>query len=477
MSMKVSIKKLIKDQSLSKKVFPHNPLSFQTINPVNNKLLNSFNYDSDEKLNTILDKSEKSSRLLKSQSLDDQLKKMSNLVSVFERRKEELASLITLEMGKPIFESRIEVDRINSLINYFILHSPRLLSNKKLEDLDCLHSYVKYEPLGTILNITPWNLPLAMPCKSIIPALIARNSTILKPAPNVPQTSILFHQCFIEAGFTNEEFQLSFANIDSIDKIISDKRINFVSFTGSTQAGRTIGRLAGENIKRSLLELGGSDPTLVLPDANVEYAVDALINGRIRANGQTCTSAKRAIIHESIYDKFINILELKMKTIQFGDPKDEKTRLGPISRFDLFLKLNSQLDEYIEDYDYDVSSGNFLKPFIIQNPKKGTKAYIEEIFGPVFTTFKSKSIEDMIELANDTEYGLGGVIITNDLEKGQEIAGKIQCGMTCVNTPYITHPSIPFGGCKNSGFGRTNLEYILNEVSNLKSVTVNTKKV
>ena len=473
MSMKYSIKKLLKEPKLVKQIFPYSPLNFQTISPHNNQYIKGFEFDSNEKTLDILDKAHKASKVLRGQDIDTQFRKMNNLVQVLTKHKEVLAQLITLEMGKAITEARIEVDRVNQTINYYVENSRHYLANKPFKDIGALKNYIVHEPLGTILNITPWNLPLAMPAKSVIPALIARNSVILKPAPNVPQTSILLRDCFYEAGFTNNEFQLSFSNTENIDKIIGDKRVNYVVFTGSTLAGRTIGELTGKNIKRSLLELGGSDPMLILDDADVNTAVTYALNARFRANGQTCTSSKRIIVHEKIYDQFVEQLKQRVETVKFGDPSADSTVVGPIARFDLFMKLNRQLDEYIKDYEYSIDKGCYLKPFIIENPKTTSIPYTEEIFGPVFCIYKRKNVEEMIETANDTEYGLSSCVITKNEQKGEEIASRLESGMCYINTPCVVNPCLPFGGYKNSGFGRANSIYIFNELTNLKTMTVN----
>eukprot|EP00340_Litonotus_pictus_P006017 CAMPEP_0170535946 /NCGR_PEP_ID=MMETSP0209-20121228/101876_1 /TAXON_ID=665100 ORGANISM="Litonotus pictus, Strain P1" /NCGR_SAMPLE_ID=MMETSP0209 /ASSEMBLY_ACC=CAM_ASM_000301 /LENGTH=444 /DNA_ID=CAMNT_0010837259 /DNA_START=192 /DNA_END=1527 /DNA_ORIENTATION=- len=441
---------------------------------------------------------------MKNETLDHQLGKLKNLVKQLEKNKESLAQLITLEMGKTITESRAEIDRTNAIVDYYIENTKKFLEPKPMPDYGTFYNYVEHEPLGTVLHITPWNLPLAVPLKSIIPCLAAGNPCILKPAPNVPQTSLLLQECFIQAGF-KDEFQLSFARTNDIDQHISDPRVRYVIFTGSTPAGRKIGELCGKNVKRSLLELGGSDPMLVLEDADAQKAIDHCVAGRIRANGQTCTSTKRVIVHDSLFDKVKNGLIEKLKAVPMGDPTKPETRLGPLARFDLFMKLNEQCKDYIEDYDYSIDMGNYFKPLIIDRPSVDSVAYKEELFGPTMSIFNRSTIDEMVELAttvdsvaykeelfgptmsifnrstidemvelaNDTNYGLSASCISNDVEKAKEILKRIDSGMACVNTSFTTHSSVPFGGSKDSGFGRANSYFIFNEVTNMKSYTIN----
>lgn len=474
---KIPIRKLCMDKALMSKAFPYNPLDFQTINPHNNQLLKTFAFDDHTKTEKILEKAHSSFKTVKEQSLDQQIVKFKNLNTVLEKNKEALASLICTEMGKPITEARAEIERTSIVINYYIEKSAEFLAPKQLNDYGTFRNYYVHEPIGPILHITPWNLPVAVPLKSIIPCLAARNPCILKPAPNVPQTSLLLSKCFEEAGFKDNEFQVSFSDTNNIDKIIGDKRLRYVIFTGSTNAGKIVGKISGNNVKRCLLELGGSDPMIVLKDIDVNWATDQVVLGRMKANGQTCTSTKRVIVHEDIYDEFKKQLVKKLNEVPMGDPTKPDTRLGPLARFDLFMKLNSQLVDVIPDYDYNVDSGNYFKPLVIDNPDVHSRAYKEELFGPTITLFKRKTVEEMIDLANDTVYGLSASCLTRDVELGEKILSKIECGMTYLNTPFTTHPSVPFGGYKDSGFGRANYDSIFNEVTNFKTYTINKNKI
>lgn len=468
--MKVPIKKLIKEKDLIKKIFPEfNHLNYQTLNPHNNMFVHRFPFD--DKVNELLLKTEKANEELKHQTLDDQIKKFENLRDQFIKNKGQFAHLITEEMGKPINESMLEVDRTVGVIEYYISESPKLLGKHKLPSHLNFKNHYEYQPLGTVLTISPWNLPLAVPLKSIIPCLFARNSVILKPAPNVPQTTRLLDTIFKNSGFKNE-FQITFSDHNSTERIISDPNIKHVIFTGSTQVGRHIAQLCGKYLKKSLIELGGSDSMIILDDFSVDEAVNQAFIGRMRANGQTCTSTKRILIAEKIYDEFIDKLRKKINKTKTGDPMDPINDVGPIARMDLFLKLQHQLSDYIEDFEYSIDMGNYIKPLIVENPTKNSIPYQEEIFGPAFTTFKCKNENEMIEIANDTKYGLNASCLSNDIHKAKHILDKVDSGMCSINSCFTTHPSIPFGGVKESGFGRANSNFIFNEVCNVKSYSI-----
>lgn len=470
--MKYPIKKLIKEPHLIKKIFPHNPLAFQSINPSNNHFIKGYNFDTPSEIQTILERAHNAAQILKQQTLDQQLEKMTKLEQIVKKNSESIAQMMSLEMGKSITEARLEVERVTIQIKYYLDHSKIFLADKPLADFGNYRNYITHEPLGPILNVSPWNFPLAVPLKSIIPSLIARNPVILKPAPNVPETSIMLKDCFYQAGFNHYEFQLSFSDVHTIDNIISDKRVAYVVFTGSTQAGKTIGALAGKNIKRCLLELGGSDPMLILKDADMDHAVNMAITGRLRANGQACNSTKRVIVHHELYEEFKRLFTERLNKVKVGDALKNDTQVGPLARFDLFMKLNDQLENHIEDYEYSIDKGNFFKPMIITDLVPSDRAYKEELFGPVFQLYKAYDNEEMIKLANDTEYGLSACVITKNIAEGENIVKHLEAGMTFVNTNTVTSPGLPFGGYKNSGFGRNNSFCSFNEFTNMKTVTV-----
>jgi succinate-semialdehyde dehydrogenase/glutarate-semialdehyde dehydrogenase len=342
--------------------------------------------------------------------------------------------------------------------------------------------------LGVCLSIVPWNFPLWVGMKSIIPSMLAGNTVLFKPSAAVPQTSILIEDIFRHSGL-GDEFIMSFANHEEIaDPIISDKRVRSIIFTGSTRVGSIIGAAAGKNLKKALLELGGSDPLIVFEDADLKKAVTYAAEGRLRNTGQACICAKRTLVHESIYDKFVEMLIEEIGKYKVGDPMDTQYRLGPISRFDFFLKLkgqvlssvndhgatlvNTTIDEVDED-NYTLDKGNFFKPVIMTDIKPNTPAYREELFGPVFSLFKFKTMEEAIKIANDTEFGLGASIFTEDERKAEECSRRIDSGMVFINQSSFSDSRLPYGGTKNSGIGRTSAWAAYYEFTNNKLISSN----
>lgn len=322
--------------------------------------------------------------------------------------------------------------------------------------------------------------------KSVIPCMIAGNTVVYKPSANVPQTSLKIEEIFKTSGFEGE-FQVLFANHKQIEeKVIADDRIKSIIFTGSSEAGKSIGASSARYLKKAFLELGGSDPFIVLKDADIDAAVKAAAEGRLRNAGQACICAKRTIIHESIFDEFVEKLKKEIKeNYKLGDPMDENTKLGPVARFDLFLNLKKQvletldmdgaelIDAKYEDVDEEWSpeKGNFFTPILLKNIKKDSPIYKEEVFGPVFSLYTFKTDEEAIELANDTRYGLGGSVFTKD-EKNAEIYKRdLQCGMLFINAGTISDSRLPYGGTKESGYGRTSAWTAFQEFTNNKVIS------
>jgi succinate-semialdehyde dehydrogenase/glutarate-semialdehyde dehydrogenase len=399
-------------------------------------------------------------------------------------------------MGKPLSESRGELDKSIKHIKYYINNAKSFLHYKEIK-FENFENRVEYEPMGPILNITPWNFPIWVPFKSVIPCLVAGNTVIQKPASRVPESSLFIEKLFKESGF-DDAFQVTLIQHETLEEnVFPDFRIRAAIFTGSTKIGKKVGELCGRYLKKPLLELGGSDPLIVLDDADLTKAVEFSVEGRLRNTGQACICAKRIIIHESLYDSFVEKLKVEVKKYHLGDPMDPSTKLGPIARFDLFLNLKRQVIDTINtnsasliiyeenksekdileeiDCKYSIENGNFFKPLIFTNIQKGCLLREEEIFGPVFSLYKFKNIDDAISISNESEYGLGASIFTKDHEKGIQIAKKIDCGMVFINSSTISDSRLPYGGCKNSGFGRTSADNALYEFTNNKVISIRKK--
>jgi succinate-semialdehyde dehydrogenase/glutarate-semialdehyde dehydrogenase len=483
----MKLSKIIRDQKIYDKLFPHDVHRYATINPTNNKILKVFEYDSRETVEDKIKASHKAFLNWKDKSLDYRFEKFKTLAKNFENNKEDLAKLITLEMGKPINESRGEITKSVNHIKYYLNNTRKFLTPHFL-NFDNYENHIDLQPLGVCLSIVPWNFPLWVGMKSIIPCMFAGNTVIFKPSTVMPQTSIMIEEIFRNSGL-GDEFIMSFADHQMIeDPIISDRKIKCVVFTGSTRVGSIIGAATGKHLKKSLLELGGADPFIVFEDADLKKAVTFAAEGRLRNTGQACICAKRIILHESVYDKFIDMLQDEIKKFKVGDPMDPSSKLGPISRFDFFLKIKHQVLESVIDHgvelvgttieeidedDYRLEKGNYLKPIIMTNIKRNTPAYREEIFGPVFSIYKFKTFEEAVKIANDTEYGLGASIFTEDESKALECSRRIDSGMVFINQSSFSDSRLPYGGVKKSGIGRTSAWAAFYEFTNNKLVSIN----
>lgn len=491
----MKISNLIKDKNLVKQIFPYGVDQFASISPVNNKLLKLYEYDDENTMKQKVKNSHLNFKDWRDKGLDYRLDKMKNMMQNLEKSKQQLSMMISKEMGKPISESIGEVDKSIKHINYYITNAKSFLHYKEIS-FENFENTVQYEPLGPLLNITPWNFPIWVPFKSVIPCLVAGNTIIQKPASRVTETSLFIEKLFKESGF-EEAFQVTLLPHEMIEQhLFSDFRIRGVIFTGSTRIGSIIGTLSGKYLKKSLLELGGSDPFIILPDADVSKAVSFAAEGRLRNTGQACICAKRIIIHESLYNEFMPRLKEEIKKYKMGDPMDPSTNIGPLARLDLFLNLKRQVistlqqqsaeiynisDEKqislkdIDRDDYSLDQGNFFEPLILTNIKENSPARSEEFFGPVFSIFTFKSEDEAIQLANETEFGLGASIFSKDESRAQAMAKKIESGMVFINSSSMSDSRLPYGGVKNSGYGRTSADNALYEFTNNKVISIRKK--
>ena len=387
------------------------------------------------------------------------------LSSLIEKNLEKLATLISEDMGKPITQAKGEVRKSAFQCKFFAENLESLL-HKTILFCPPAKSYIKYEPIGPLYFIMPWNYPIWLPIKAGIPALALGNTIILKPAPNVPRSTFALQELMDLSGFRNGEFQTLLAEESQTEDIIKDSRIAGASVTGSVKTGKIIAKLAGENLKRFCLELGGSDPFIVLEDADLTNVAKMGAIGRLDNAGQVCDAAKRFIILENVYSEFVDKLMNEVMKFNIGDPLDPSVTLGPMAREDIIKTLKNQIKTtirmgakvvygnkaQIEEGFSD--NGNFFNPMILENVPLNSPGAREEIFGPTFILFKVKTHEEAIRLANDTNFGLGATIWSQDISKAQSIANQINSGMVAINTMINSDPRLPFGGTKNSGIGK-----------------------
>jgi len=411
--------------------------------------------------------------------------KLEKLASIIAASTEKFAQIITKEVGKPLRDSRGEVLFGISVIRYYVENSEKFLQTqvKNLEAKKCL---VEYHPVGPIYFIVPFNVPFVLSIVGAVPNLMLGNTLLYRTADTTPLMGKALEEAMIEAGLDNGEFQLVFTTPDQTELIMAHKHTRGVYFTGSTKAGQNIASIAGKYAKKAVMELGGSDPFIVLRDADLEKAVQTAIESRLDNCGQICCAGKRFIIDESIYETFKEKLIKKVSEIKIGDPMNPETQLGPLARSDLLANIERQVEEAAKQgakmllggkrpENPELKNGNFYLPTIFEVEDRDSLLFREETFGPVFALMKVSSEDEMVKIANDTEYGLGCSIFSEDIERAQVIGKKIESGMIVLNGKVHGDLHEPFGGVKGSGFGRELAEHGLHEFANIKAIRIHKK--
>jgi succinate-semialdehyde dehydrogenase / glutarate-semialdehyde dehydrogenase len=404
---------------------------------------------------------------------------LKNLNTKLLQNKEEYARMITLEMGKTYVSAISEIEKSAWLCSYYADNFESLLSDEWIET-EAAKSYVCFRPLGTILIIMPWNFPFWQVLRAAVPALAAGNTVLLKHASNVQGCAYLLESLLIEAGFPIATMQNLCISASKVADVLSDKRIHGVSLTGSYGAGSSVASLAGSHIKKAVLELGGSDPYIVLADANLDHAVNECVAGRILNSGQSCIGAKRFIVQKEVFEKFLNSFIQAMSEIRVGDPFDENTDMGPMAKHDLRNELHEQVLKSVS-LGAKIRLGGlvpnhkaaFYSPTVLTEIKPGMPAYEEEVFGPVASVFCAESEEQAFHIANDTLFGLGASIFSNDVERAEQLGKNyIESGTVFINGMVKSDPRLPFGGIKESGFGREMGQMGIKEFVNAKTMVV-----
>ena len=449
---------------------------FQTINPYTFVSIAEHLIDSESIVQQKINASQDAFRywgILKHWPKAEILKKLAILLRV---NKTFLGSQITAEMGKPITESLAEVEKCALTCEFYATHAATFLQNQDVKS-EFIKSYISYQPLGIILGIMPWNFPLWQVIRFAIPTLSAGNVVLLKHAPNVLGCSKSLENLFLEAGFPEGVFQSIVVETESIKAIIGDSRIKGVSLTGSESAGRAVASLAGNHIKKSVLELGGNDPFVVCKDADLDKAVAAAIQSRMQNAGQVCISAKRIIVEQSVKDEFNSRFLKLVPNWTPGDPTLPSTKMGPLARIDLAENIEKQYNEAVKHGAVSLTNYHrdncLVYPMVLDNVCHASIAFREETFGPLAAIISAKTEEYAIALANDSCFGLGATIFTEDREKGERLAQSINTGTVFVNEPVRSDPRFPVGGINNSGYGRELGSMGLMEFVNVKSLIVN----
>jgi succinate-semialdehyde dehydrogenase/glutarate-semialdehyde dehydrogenase len=453
-------------------------MAIQTINPATGDVVKTYTAESWTAVDAKLDRARAAFADWGITSFSHRKGMFRKLITVFKKNTEEYARLNTLEMGKPIQQSVAELEKCIKACEFYADNVERILGPQHIET-EAVHSYVQHDPLGIVLAVMPWNFPFWQAMRAAVPAIIAGNTFVLKHASNVPQCSLAIEQAFREAGFPEGVFTTILVKGSDMERIIADDRIEAVTVTGSEEAGRRIAGLAGSHLKKTVLELGGSDPFIVLEDADLDKTVKNAVLARVRNTGQSCTAAKRFIVVESIAGEFTRKFVAGFAKLKIGDPNDPTVEIGPIAREDLMEQLDHQVCKSVEmgaelllGGKIVEREGYYYEPTILGNVKKGMPAYDDEIFGPVASIIVAKDTDDAIRIANDTHLGLGAGLWTRDLARARELVHRIEAGNVFINKLVTSDPRMPTGGIKKSGYGRELGEHGIKEFVNVKSVVV-----
>jgi succinate-semialdehyde dehydrogenase / glutarate-semialdehyde dehydrogenase len=408
----------------------------------------------------------------------ERARRMNCAAEILERDKEKFGHLMTLEMGKPYKAAIAEAVKCASGCRYYAQNAERFLSDEVI-DTGKQKSFVRYRPIGPILAVMPWNFPFWQVIRFAAPALMAGNVGLLKHASNVPQCAVALEKLFLEAGFPEGAFQTLLIGAEQVDAILNDPRVKAATLTGSEQAGIQVGVAAAKRIKKVVLELGGSDPFIVMPSADLDAAVATAVEARVVNNGQSCIAAKRFIVADPIAAEFEKKFVARMESLRLGDPFDEKTELGPLATADAVTSLDADVQKTVQAGARVLTGGyrlkregNYYAPTVLTNIPKNSPAYREELFGPVASLFRVKDIDEAIRLANDSRFGLGASAWTKDDRERERFINELECGMVFINKMVASDPRIPFGGVKHSGHGRELSANGIREFMNIKTVSV-----
>lgn len=453
-------------------------MNFVTRAPATGKLLKRFSDLSDQEIEQKVCKAEEAFDEWKKSAYPVRGKALKAAAEVLRAKKEDYAQLITLEMGKPITEARGEIEKCAWVCEYYADNTKRFLRDEVIKT-EAPTSFVSYEPLGILFAIMPWNFPFWQVFRFAAPSLMAGNVGLLKHAPNVPQCAEAIQEVFEKANLPQGCFQNLFINEKKAHRLIRDKRVQAVTLTGSEIAGSKVATTAGKYIKKTVLELGGSDPFVVLDDANLKLAADAAVKSRMLNSGQSCIAAKRFIVPEIVHDRFLDLLKRRVDALQVGDPWDDNTEIGPLAREDIAAGVVKQVRISVQKGAEIATGGDrlngnstFVQPTILKNVTSKMPVFKEEVFGPVLSVICVRNNDQAIKIANLTRYGLGASLWTEDMEKGQKLARHLEAGNVFVNSIVQSDPRLPFGGIKNSGYGRELSYHGLLEFVNAKTISV-----
>ena len=453
-------------------------MAIATINPATGEVIKKFEPLSDIEIDKKVQRAVAAFRSELKTPFSVRAERMVKAAQIVERDKEKLAHLMTLEMGKPLKQALAEAVKCTTACHFYAENAEKIMADEVVET-GAKKSFVRYLPIGPVLAVMPWNFPFWQVFRFAAPALMAGNVGLLKHASNVPQCALAIEQIFLEAGFPEGVFQTLLIGSGAVDGLLNDPRIMAATLTGSEQAGIQVGIGAAKRIKKVVLELGGSDPFIVMPSADLDAAVTVGVQARVQNNGQSCIAAKRFIVAEPIADEFERRFVAKMEGLKIGDPFDDKTELGPLSTPDAVKDIDADVQKTIKAGAKLLTGGhpikgpgNFYPPTVLTNIPENSPAYGEEFFGPVASIFRVKDQDEAIRIANDVRFGLGASIWTNDEQERERFINEIEAGMVFFNKMVASDPRIPFGGVKASGHGRELSAVGMREFLNAKTVWI-----
>ena len=450
-------------------------MKLESINPFTNELIENFESFTDSMVEECINKANEAQKNWRKVHLGSRTEILRRISSGLRTNAESYAACITHEMGKPLKESLVEIKKCAWLCSYYADEGPEFLSEENIQT-DASYSFVKYDPLGVILAIMPWNYPFWQVFRCAIPAILAGNAVLLKHASNVQRCALLIEEIMKQAGLPEGIFQTLVISSNDTENIIKHPYVRSVSLTGSEAAGSIVAETAGRSLKKSVLELGGSNAFIVLEDADLEAATTIGVQSRMQNAGQSCIAAKRFILHEKIAEQFMAQFIEKMLKLKMGDPMDPTTDMGPLASLKQSEKLDEQLERSIKSGARLISGGIrkncFFSPTLLDSVMPGMAVFDEETFGPVAPMILARNIEEAIELANQTQYGLGVSIFTRNIEKALNLAGEFDDGAIFINSLVKSDPRLPFGGTKKSGYGRELARAGIMEFVNAKTVFI-----
>ena len=453
-------------------------MAIASINPTTGETLKTFSALTAEQIEQKLQLARDTFRNYRNTPFADRARMMQRAADILETEKSEFGRLMTLEMGKPIKAAIAEAEKCAWVCRYYAENAQQHLADQIVKT-NAQKSYVHFQPLGPVLAVMPWNFPFWQVFRFAAPALMAGNVGLLKHASNVPQCALAIEEIFTRAGFPGGAFQTLLIGSEAVEAILNDARVVAATLTGSEPAGRSVASIAGKQIKKTVLELGGSDPFIVMPSANIDEAVTTAVTARTINNGQSCIAAKRFIVAAEIYDQFERKFVEQMKSLRIGDPLEESTQIGPLATPQIVNDLEEQVQRAVKAGARVLTGGNridrrgnFYQPTVLVDVDVNAPVSCEEIFGPVAMLFRVSDIDEAIRIANATPFGLGSAAWTNDAREQARFIDEIEAGSVFINGMVASDPRLPFGGVKHSGFGRELAEFGIREFVNIKTVWI-----